>query len=121
MSIKMKMKFNDAWKNTAMKLDPQRSFLECMCKKLPPKVKKYIAERCGKNGADRLDQVIRSRTWILLTGPDTTGKTTIRDILWAIGYPYVIDDNGLGRSICACNVLEYIEPEDSIFEKLEIE
>lgn len=117
----IKTKFNDAWTNTAMKLDPKSEFLDCTCKKLPPKVKKYIAERCGKNGADRLDQVIRSRSWILLTGPDTTGKTTIRNILWSIGYPYVIDDNGLGRSIYACNVLQDIEPEDSIFERLEIE
>ena len=69
---------------------------------ITPKVKEYLVERVGKRETTRLLHFMKMGNWIMLTGPACTGKSTIREILVAIGYPYVIDDAGVGR-VVECN------------------
>ena len=73
--------------------------------KMTPKIKAYLIERLGKRETTRLLHFMKMGNYIMLTGPAATGKTTIREILLAIGYPYVIDDAGVGRVVECNNVL----------------
>ena len=68
-------------------------------------IKEYLVERLGNVEANKLLSYMNSGQYIMLTGPAATGKTTIREILLAIGYPYVIDENGVGGVIKCNNVM----------------
>lgn len=89
---------------------------------ITPQIKNYLIERLGKQEAKRLIHFMKMGNYIMLTGPACTGKTTIRDILLAIGYPYVIDDAGLGRVIeCNIKINEDLKPQSDILSELGIE
>ena len=89
---------------------------------ITPEIKKYLIERLGKQKTRQLIHFIKMGNYIMLTGPACTGKTTIRDILLAIGYPYVIDDAGLGRVIeCNNEINEDLKPHSDILSELGIE
>ena len=65
---------------------------------------------------------MNSGQYIILTGPDATGKTIIREILLAIGYPYVIDENGVGEVVKCNNVMTGKRKfRDDIFKDLGID
>ena len=68
--------------------------------KMTPKVKEYLIERLGKQEATRLMYFMEMGNYILLTGPAATGKSTIYEVLSAIGYPYVIDEGACGVIRC---------------------
>ena len=58
----------------------------------------------------------------MLTGPACTGKSTIREILLAIGYPYVVDDAGVGRVVvCENKINGDLKPRSDILAELGIE
>lgn len=89
---------------------------------ITPQIKEYLEERLGKRETRRLISFMKMGNYIMLTGPACTGKTTIRDILLAIGYPYVIDDAGLGRVIvCDNKINEDLKPQSEILSELGIE
>ena len=89
---------------------------------MTPEIKKYLVERIGKRETTRLIHFMKMGNWIMLTGPSRTGKTTIREILLGIGYPYVIDDAGIGRVVECNNVInEPLKPWSDILSGLGIE
>lgn len=90
--------------------------------KITPEIKQYLIERIGKRETTRLLSFMKMGNWIMLTGPACTGKTTIREILLGIGYPYVIDDAGVGRVVECNNVInEPLRPWSDILSELGIE
>lgn len=93
---------------------------KCTYKKMPKEVKTFLQEVLGKDETRKLMQAIRTRSWVMLVGPECSGKSTIRDILYRIGYPYVIDDNGLGRVIHTSERLTDLKPIGDILEELGI-
>lgn len=89
---------------------------------ITPKIKRYLIKRIGKEETNRLLHFMRMGNYIMLIGPSCTGKTTIRDILLSIGYPYVIDEAGLGRTIyCGNKISGDLKPRSDIFSELGIE
>ena len=72
---------------------------ECTTDKIPKEMKKTLIEMIGKEETGKLIRAIRCHKFIMLVGPEHSGKSAIRDALVAIGYPWVIDDNGPGRVI----------------------
>lgn len=89
--------------------------------KITPKVKEYLIDRLGKREATRLLHFMKMGNWIMLIGPACTGKSTIREILLAVGYPYVIDDAGVGRVVeCNNKINGDLKHRSDIFEELEI-
>ena len=89
---------------------------------LTPKVIEYLVERVGKRETTRLLHFMKMGNWIMLTGPACTGKSTIRDILLTVGYPYVIDDAGVGRVVeCNNKINGDLKHRSDIFEELGIE
>ncbi len=66
---------------------------------MPKKVKCFIEELIGKEETKKLMQGIKCHHFIMLVGPECSGKSTIAFILRRLGYPFVIDDNGLGMVI----------------------
>lgn len=96
--------------------------MEKVTYKITPKVKEYLVKRLGKRETTRLLHFMKMGNWIMLTGPACTGKSTIRDILLAVGYPYVIDDAGVGRVVeCSNKINDDLKPRSDIFEELEIQ
>lgn len=88
-------------------------------KGMPKNVKKFITERLGaKETRNLLDAICRSK-WIVITGPMTSGKSTIGDILKRLGYPYVIDADFL-VTIHTSSPLESLREKNEIFESLGI-
>lgn len=75
-------------------------------KGMPDKVKKYLKDLLGKDEYRMLMHTIRCRQWVMLIGPECSGKSTIREILLRLGYPYVIDDNGVGKIVKTTKVIE---------------
>lgn len=92
----------------------------CTYTKMPPKVKDYLIKTIGKKETKRLLFFMKMRNYIILTGPTCSAKTTIKEILHSIGYPYVIDDNGLGRVIHTTEISGDLKSYSDIFEELEI-
>lgn len=89
---------------------------------ITPQIKDYLIKRIGEQETEHLIHFMRMGNYIMLTGPACTGKTTIRDILLSIGYPYVIDDAGLGRVIvCENKINEDLKPQSEILSELGIE
>lgn len=89
---------------------------------ITPRIKQYLIKRIGKDETKKLLYFMKMGNYIMLTGPSTTGKTTIRDILLGIGYPYVIDDAGLGRVVeCNIKINEDLKPRSDILSELGIE
>lgn len=84
--------------------------------KIPPKVKEYLIATIGKKETSQLIFFIRSGSYIILTGPTCSAKSTIRDILVAIGYPY-----GIGREVHTTEISGDLKPQSDIFEELGIE
>lgn len=89
--------------------------------KISPKVKEYLIATIGKKETSRMIFFIRSGSYIILTGPSCSAKSTIRYILVAIGYPYVIDDAGIGREVHTTEISGDLKPQSDIFEELGIE
>lgn len=88
---------------------------------ITPEIKNYLTERIGKRETARLIHFMKMGNYIMLTGPSQTGKTTIRDILLSIGYPFVIDDAGTGRVVvCDHKINEPRKPRSDIFSELGI-
>lgn len=99
----------------------ERTIWKCFYKKMPKKVKEYMLERLGKEETGKLMRAIRTRQWIIIDGPECSGKSTIRDILWKLGYPYVLDTNSsLAVIIRTSDRLTDLKPIDDILEELEI-
>ena len=88
---------------------------------MPPKVKEYLIATIGEKETKRLMYFMKNGNYIILTGPSCSAKTTIREILWAIGYPYVIDDAGIGRVVNTTTLSGDLKPRSNIFEELGIE
>lgn len=97
----------------------QRNIGEYKYKGMPANVKKFIVDRLGKEETRNLMDAIRCSKWIVITGPTTSGKTTIGDILERIGYPYVIDEDFF-RIIHTSSPLTALEDKNDIFESLGI-
>lgn len=93
---------------------------KCTYKKMPKNVKEFLTELLGKDETKKLMHAIQTHTWIMMTGPECSGKSTVRDILYALGYPFVIDDNGLGRVIHTSDKLTDLKPIGDILEELRI-
>ena len=72
---------------------------ECTTDKIPQTMKKTLIEMIGKEETGKLIRAIRCHKFIMLVGPEHSGKSAIREALVAIGYPWVIEDNGPGRII----------------------
>ncbi len=88
-------------------------------KGMPKNVKQFIDKLLGPKETKRLMAAIRLRDWIVITGPTTSGKTTIGDILKRLGYPYVIDSDFL-RIIRTSSPLDCLREKNDIFEELGI-
>lgn len=86
---------------------------------MPKNVKKFIIERLGVKETRNLILAMRCSKWIVITGPMTSGKTTIGDILKRLGYPYVIDADFL-RVIHTSSPLTDLREKNDIFESLGI-
>lgn len=90
-------------------------------KVMPDKVKKYMKQILGMSEYRKLRHAIRCEMFIMLIGPECSGKSTIREILQKIGYPYVIEDNAWGRVIKTSKVIENPKSYSEVFEELGIE
>lgn len=66
---------------------------------MPKNVKHFIEKLIGKEETKKLMQGIKCHHFIMLVGPECSGKSTIAFILRRLGYPFVIDDNGWGMVI----------------------
>lgn len=89
-------------------------------KRTPQKVKEYFVELLGKKEAQQLMNAMKNREWIVISGPRVaTGKTTLADILHAIGYTYVIEE-WRTKTILVCNPLVELREKREIFESLGI-
>ena len=63
-------------------------------RKTPPKVQQYFVDLLGPEKALELMKAMERYDWIIVDGPHgPTGKTTLTDILVAIGYTRVIEGN----------------------------
>ncbi len=88
--------------------------------KTPDKVKRYFEKLLGKNNAQKLEKAMKQRSWIIISGPHyATGKTTLADVLRAIGYTYVIEE-WLTTTIQVQKPLTHLQEKHSIFESLGI-
>ena len=88
-------------------------------KGIPKNVKDFIIESLGPKETRNLILAMRSSKWIVIAGPEASGKSTIGDILKRLGYPYVIDADFL-RTIHTSNPLEAFREKREIFEELGI-
>lgn len=93
---------------------------ECTYKKMPKEVKAFLVDLLGKEEARKLMHAVRTRKWIMMVEPECSGKSTVRDILRALGYPFIIDDNGIGQVIHTSRKLTDLKPFDDILEELGI-
>jgi hypothetical protein len=88
-------------------------------KKCPKKVREYIVNLLGKEEARKLFRAIRSDKWIIISGPECSGKTLLWDILRTIGYPYVLEEH-MTTAIHTSEPLKELRDWRSIYESLEI-
>lgn len=93
---------------------------KCTYKKMPKNVKEFLTQLLGKEETRKLMNAIRMHRWIMITGPECSGKSTVVDILRALGYPFVIDDDGLGTVIRTSHRLTDLKPIYEILSELEI-
>jgi len=88
--------------------------------KTPQKVKEYFVELLGAVEAKKLMLAMRRRDWIIVDGPHgPTGKTTLVDILTAIGYTRVIEAY-CTTTIQVSEALTDLREKNEIFEALGI-
>lgn len=74
----------------------------------------------GEKEALNLMAAMKNREWIIISGPRVaTGKTTLADILYAIGYTRVIEE-WQTKTILVCNPLAELREKREIFESLGI-
>lgn len=86
----------------------------------PQKVKEYFEHLLGRKEAQKLIRAMKNRKWIVISGPHIpTGKTTLADILRAMGYTYVIEE-WLTTTIQVDEPLTDFQEKKSIFEELGI-
>ena len=88
-------------------------------KSMPKQVRKFIKERLGYKEMRELMGAIRREKWIVITGPTTSGKSTIGEILKKLGYPYVIDADCL-VTIHTTDPLKELREKTDIFQSLGI-
>lgn len=93
---------------------------KCTYKKMPDKVKTFMKEVLGKEEYQKLMTAIHGHHWIMLIGPECSGKTILREVLRKIGYPLVIDDNGLGIVVKTSKVITNGKTLPDVFSELEI-
>ena len=89
-------------------------------KKMPKEVRDFLKDLLGKQEFRKLMHAIQTNKWIMMVGPECSGKSTVCDILRALGYPFVIDDNGMGSVIHTSRKLMDLKPTDDILEELGI-
>lgn len=56
----------------------------------------------------------------MMVGPECSGKSTVFHILRALGYPFIVDENGLGMVIHTSQRLTDLKPIYDILEELGI-
>ena len=89
-------------------------------KTTPPQVKQYFRELLGPDKADELMKAMDRWDWIIIDGPHgPTGKTTLLDILVAIGYTRVVEGN-FSTTIQVDKPLTDRREKNDIFESLGI-
>ncbi len=94
--------------------------VEFTYKNTPIKVKEYFVNLLGDKEAKKLMGAMKNRKWIVISGPHgATGKTTLADVLRAIGYTYVIEE-WLTTTIPVPEPLRELREKNSIFEELGI-
>lgn len=89
-------------------------------KKMPKEVRDFLKHLLGMEEYKKLMDAIRGHKWIMMVGSECSGKSTVRDILWALGYPFIIDDNGIGQIIHTSHKLTDLKATDDILEELGI-
>lgn len=89
-------------------------------KKMPKNVADFLKELLGEKEFKRLKWAMQTHKCIMMVGPECSGKSTVMDILRALGYPFVVDDNGLGRVIHTSRKLTDLKPIGDILEELGI-
>lgn len=83
-------------------------------------VKEYFIDLLGEKEANKLMTAMKRHEWIIIDGPHgPTGKTTLADILQAIGYIYVVENN-YATTIRVDQPLKGFREKQSIFESLSI-
>ena len=90
-------------------------------KKMSPKVQQYLKDFLGKEQYKKLKIAISLRRWIIMSGSECSGKSTISSILKAIGYPYVLDEGDQAFIIHTPGTLTDLIPTRDILESLEID
>lgn len=89
-------------------------------KRTPAKVKQYFVDLLGPDKAAELTKAMSRYDWIVVDGPHgPTGKTTLVDILAAIGYTRVIEGN-FATTIRVDEPLSGHREKSDIFESLGI-
>lgn len=89
-------------------------------KKTPQKVEEYFIDLMGESKAKELMKAMKNRQWIIISGPHrATGKTTLADVLRAIGYTFVIEE-WQTKAIQICEALTDLREKNDIFESLGI-
>lgn len=94
---------------------------ECTYKKMPQNVEEFLTQLLGKNEMAKLIRTMQKHEWVMMIGPECSGKTTVVHILRALGYPFVIDENGLGNVIRTSHTLTDLKTNHAILEELGIE
>lgn len=89
--------------------------------KITPKIRKYFVDLLGKDEAEKLIHAAKHNLPIFITGPQiTTGKTTLVDVLRAIGCTQVWD-NWYVTTIQVHEPLNHLREKADIFGELGIE
>ena len=93
---------------------------EYQYRKMPPQFRKYIRNFLGKEQYKNLMAAITLRRWIIMSGPECSGKSTVGSILKAIGYPYVLDEGDEAFIIHTAGKLTDLTSTHDILESLGI-
>lgn len=94
--------------------------VEFSYKETPKAVQEYFFELLGKTEGKKLMSAMKQRKWIIISGPHTaTGKTTLCDVLRAIGYTHVVEE-WLTSTIQVSEPLRNLRERSNIFESLGI-
>ncbi|MCC8151365.1 MAG: hypothetical protein LIO96_07920 [Lachnospiraceae bacterium] len=102
-------------------MNPYEKYVKSTYKKIPKEVKTFIEGLIGKEETRRLITNMRERRIIVLTGPMTSGKTTIKVILKALGYPFVVEDGEDAWIIHTSDTVPVQYTYDEVLEQLGIE
>ncbi len=87
---------------------------------MPDKVKDYCKKLIGSKETQKLIRAMQCNQLVLITGPHgATGKTTLAEILRAIGYTNVFEEWEV-NTIQICAPLKELRPRRDIFEQLGI-